>query len=43
MLDIPAEKAQAKASPNTLQTWKIADNMRALVFDTTLSNNGWKS
>ena len=43
MLDIPNGKAQAEASHDMLQLWKIADNMRALVFDTTSSNNGWKS
>ena len=43
MLDSPTGKAQAEASHDMLQIWKIADNMRALVFDTTSSNNGWKS
>ena len=42
MLDIPTGKAQVEASHDMLQIWKIADNMKALVFDTTSSNNGWK-
>ena len=43
MLDIPTGKAQAEVSHDMLQIWKIVDNMKALVFDTTSSNNGCKS
>jgi len=25
------------------QLWRLADQVRALVFDTTVSNSGWKT
>jgi hypothetical protein len=33
---------QAKATYEIVQRWKVADNIRALVFDTTASNSGWR-
>ena len=40
MLDCPTGKAQAEASHDMLQMWKIADSVREMVFDTTSSNSG---
>ena len=36
-------KAQAEASFEMLQLWQLEDKVRALVFDTTASNSGWKN
>ena len=33
---------QAKVTFNLAQQWGLCDNVRALVFDTTASNTGWK-
>ena len=36
-------KAQAEASFEMLELWDLTDEVKAIVFDTTASNSGWKS
>ena len=41
-LESSTGRAQADASYDMLLMWQITNNAKALVFDTTSSNSGWK-
>jgi hypothetical protein len=42
VIDSSTGMDQANATFNLAQQWGLCDNVRALVFDTTASNTGWK-
>ena len=42
-LESSTGRAQAHASYDILLMWQITNNLKALVFDTTSSNSGWKN
>ena len=42
-LESSTGRAQADASYDMLLMWQITNNVKALVFDTTSSNSGWKN
>ena len=42
-LESSTGRAQADASYDMLLMWQITNNFKALVFDTTSSNSGWRN